>query len=231
MTAAKNHDWLGQAWNDYLDGFTSLLPLLLVLTALNAPAFYLVHHWHSYLPALPYVILILAPLATGSNMVYLKLVRGEKPVLTTLFSAFPVYHRAVAVTLWLGFITACGTMLFILPGLIIYSTYCLSEYLVVDRRCGIKEAFTLSAAITNGWRGLLGFLIVLTVMVDILAPNPVYITGKLSAPVVTKDLSPWVITAFCLKVFVFLPWLRLAMARLYDQLSHRLRDQAPAAGL
>lgn len=229
MKQEKNHDWLGLAWNDYLDGFASLFPVLLTLTLLNAPAFYIVHRWHSYLPALPYVLLLLAPLATGSNLVYIKLARGEKAPFPDLFSAFPVYHRALAVTLWLGTITACGTMLFILPGLIIYSTYCLSEYAVVDRRTGIEESFKLSAAMTPGWRGVLGFLVLLTIMIDIVAPNPVYITGKLAEPVVKLELKPWILIAFCLKTFVFIPWLHLAMARIYNTLSRKFPAQPPEA--
>jgi len=232
MKQERNHDWLGLAWNDYLDGFASLFPVLLALTLLNAPAFYIVNRWHSYVPALPYVLLVLAPLATGSNLVYIKLARGEKPLFLAIFSAFPVYHKALAVTLWLGTMTACGALLFILPGLIIYSTYCLSEYAVVDRRSGVAESFKLSAAMTQGWRGVLGFLVLLTVMIDLITPNPVYVTGKLAEPVVKLELKPWIITAFCLKTFVFLPWLHIAMARIYNTLSRKLPAQPsePAAG-
>ncbi len=222
------YDWLGLAWNDYLDGLTVLFPVLLTLTVLNAPVFYLIDRYNSYLPALPYVLLVLAPLATGSNLVYIKIARGERTTVAALFSAFPVYHRALVVALWLGFITVCGTLLFILPGLVIYSTYCLSEYAVVDRRTGIRESFRLSARLTHGWKGIIGFLVVLTVMMDILAPNPVYVTGALLQPVVGLDTTPWVLTAFCLKTFVFLPWLHMAMARIYNTLL--LRPPGAAAG-
>lgn len=222
MNRVKQHDWLGLAWNDYLDGFGTLFPVVLLLTLLNAPVFYIVGRWHSYLPAVPYLVLILAPLTTGSHLVYIKLARGEKPSFTALFSAFPVYHRALAVTLGLGFMTACGTLLLIIPGLIIYSTYCLSEYAVVDRRSGVKESFKLSAELTQGWRGVIGSLVLLTIMVDFIAPNPVYVTGKLAHPEIGMNLKPWVITAFCLKSFVFLPWLHMAVARAYNTLLNKL---------
>ncbi|OGS13993.1 MAG: hypothetical protein A2234_05380 [Elusimicrobia bacterium RIFOXYA2_FULL_58_8] len=226
MNPNKKHDWLELAWNDYIDGFTALFPVLLLLTLFSAPVFYSIDRWHSYFPALLYALLLLAPLTTGSNLVYIRLARGEKPPLITLFSAFRIYHRAVAVTLLLGLMTVAGTLLFILPGLIIYSTYCLSEYTVVDRRSTITESFKLSAEITRGWRGVLGFVVLLTIMIDMLAPNPVYVTGKMSEPVVKLNLKPWIITAFFLKTFVFLPWLHIAMARIYNTLIHKHRQPA-----
>jgi len=222
METAENEEtvlnWLMLAWDDYISGFAVLFPVMLALVALSLPTFWLIHRYNSYLPALPYLLLVLTPATTGSNLVYIKLARGEKTSFMALFSAFQVYPQALAVTVWLGFITMAGMLAFILPGIILYTTYCFSEYAVVDRRTGIKESFRFSSGITPGWRGGLALLLILTTVVDILTPSPVGVAGKLSAPSLAFELTPWIITGFCLKTFVFLPWLHMAMARAYNTL-------------
>lgn len=210
-------DWLGRAWDDYLDNFGDLLALTLLQVALNAPIFLAVAKWQSYTPGIVYALVVLAPFSLGVNLFYIKLVRGEKAGLAQALAAFPAYPRALAVTVGLGALTACGLLCFVLPGLVLYSMYCFSEYIVLDRSAGVKDSFLFSAQLSDGWKFPIAMLVILTVAVDALAPNPVYFSGW-AKPGLKFSLEPWVLTAFCLKTFVFLPWLHLAMARAYDSL-------------
>ncbi|PIU18616.1 MAG: hypothetical protein COT18_10175 [Elusimicrobia bacterium CG08_land_8_20_14_0_20_59_10] len=220
--------WLQLAWDDYFNGFKTLFPVLLFLTALNVPLFWLVHRYNSYLPALAYLLLAVTPLTTGANLVYIRLARGEKTSFYDLFSAFPVYRNVVAVSVWLGLITMAGTLAFLIPGLILYTTYCFSEYAVVDRRTGVRESFSLSSSITPGYRDSLLLIVAFSAAMDFFTPNPVGITGKFSAPQVAFNLKPWVIAGFCLKTLVFLPWLHMAMARAYNALLPKESPPPPA---
>lgn len=208
--------WLKGAWDDYVDGLPVLLPVLLLQAAIYLPALFLINKYHSFLPAVPYVLLVVTPVATGANLVYIKLARRSGASVRDMFSAFPVYGRALAVSMLLGLITMAGTLLFIIPGIVLYLTYCFSEYAVVDRRTAIRESFDLSAALTDGWKGRLFVIFSLTILVNVLAPEVVSTAGTLSAPQVKVDLSPWNIVSDVLKTLVFLPWLRVAMARAYD---------------
>lgn len=208
--------WLTRAWDDYAANFPLLLAVLLAQAALSAGSFYLITRFHSILAALPYMFLVLIPVGTGINLFYIKIARGAGARFADLFSAFPVYHRAVGVNLALGLLVMGGALMLIVPGLIIYLTYCFSEYAVVDRRTGVKESFELSARLTEGWKTRLFVLLTLILLVNFLVPDIYVVSGKLNDPSVTLDLKPWTVAAAALKTLVFLPWLGLAMARAYN---------------
>lgn len=210
--------WLTQAWDDYLSGFLPLLPVLLVQAAVNHASYLLIHRFHSILPVLAYMLLIVTPVSTGSALVYINIARGGRARLRDLFSAFPVYHRALAVSIGLSCLTFCGVLAFVIPGVVLYLTYGFSEYAVVDRRTGVKESFLLSRGITEGWKTRLLPLLLLLVLVNVFAPNVAYVAGTMKAPVVGLDLKTWTIVGDALKTLVFLPWLGLAMARAYNLL-------------
>ncbi|HAT72711.1 MAG TPA: hypothetical protein DCS63_07835 [Elusimicrobia bacterium] len=208
--------WLTGAWDDYVAGFPSLIPVLLVQAAISSGSFFIMHRYHSMMYAVPYLILIVTPVSTGSALVYINMARGGRARLRHLFSAFPVYHRAIAISLWLGCLTLGGMLALVLPGIIIYLTYCFSEYALVDRRTGIRESFALSRVITEGWKGRLFPIFLLMMLVNFLAPDIVQVTGSFKTPAVALDLKPWNLAGALLKSLVFLPWLSLAMARAYN---------------
>lgn len=207
--------WLTRAWDDYISALPLIAAVTLAQAAVAAGSFYIIHRTHSVLYSLPYIVLVITPFSVGANLVYIKIARGGGASFRDLFSAFHVYHRAVAVSVLLSLLTIGGAALLIIPGLIIYLTYMFSEYAVVDRRTGIKDSFLLSAAMVYGWRLRLLPLLTLTLTVSYLAPDIFTVTGPLSAPKAALDLKPWTVIAAALKSLVFLPWLSLAMARAY----------------
>lgn len=224
--------WFKRAWDDYVDGLPTLLPVLLIQTVLYLPALWLVRRYHSFLPALPYLLFVVTPLSTGTNLVYIKLARGTGAKITDMFSAFRIYPRALAVSVCLGFMTIGGTMLLILPGVLLYLAYCFSEYAVVDRGTGVRGSFALSGAMTNGWKGRLFPVFTLMLVVNVFAPEVVSTAGTLAAPEIRLEPTFWNITSDVLKTLVFLPWLRLVMARAYDFLlaPQPLRAASPDDG-
>ena len=221
--------WLIRAWDDYTGNFPLLLPVLLTQAALSGGSFYLIGRYHSLPAALPYMFFVLTPVAAGLNLVYIKIARQSGARFLDLFSAFPIYHRALAVSLGLGFMTMGGALLLIVPGIIIYLTFCFSEYAVVDRRTGVKESFELSAKLTEGWKSRLFIIFTLIMLVNVLVPDIYVVTGGLKNPSASLDLKPWTVAASVLKTLVFLPWLSLVMARAYNFLLLAPRaEPAPA---
>lgn len=218
--------WFTRAWDDYLTSLPLIFAITLTQAAVAAVSFYIVHSTGSLLPSVPYMVLVMTPFSVGANLVYIKIARGDGAAFTDLFSAFPVYHRAVAVSVLLGLFTLGGVALMIIPGLIIYLTYLFSEYTVVDRRTGIKESFLASAALTYGWRTRLFPVMAATFAITYSVPDIFVISGPLKAPVASLELKSWTLIAAVLKTLVFLPWLSLAMARAYTFLT-RLPPQKP----
>ena len=220
--------WFTLAWDDYVGALPLLVPVLLTQALVSAGSFYIIHRWHSLLAAAPYMLLVVTPLTTGMNLVYIKIARGSGARYADLFGAFPVYHRAVAVSVLLSLAAMGGALLLIIPGIVIYLTFLFSEYAVVDRRTGVRESFRLSAAITDGWKTRLFPLFLAAALIGALVPDIYVVTGPFKSPSATLDLKPWTVIAAALKTLVFLPWLSLAVARAYTCLLD-LRGTAPVA--
>lgn len=208
--------WFTSAWDDYLSALPRLLPIILLQAAATAAALPMVRAWHSLVPAAVYSMLVITPLGVGCTLVYIKTARGDRARLADLFAAFPIYPRALAVSLALGLMTVGGLLAFVIPGAVLYLTYCFSEYLVIARGTGIRESFLLSRALTDGWRLRLMPIALLAALLNLLAPEMFRITGPFSSPDVTLDLRRWTIASHLLKTLVFGPWLGLAMARAYN---------------
>lgn len=217
--------WFTLAWEDYTGGFPWLLPVLLFQAASTAGVFWLVRHYHSLLQAAAFMLLVVTPLSTGAVLVYINMARTGRARFRDLFSAFPVYHKALAINIALGLLTLGGILAFILPGIIVYLTFCFAEYFLLDRGTGVKESFRLSGELTRGWKTRLFPVLLLTVVVG-MTPEIAAISDPLKNPAVVLDLRPWIVTGDILKTLVFLPWLNLVMARAYNFL---LAQPAPAA--
>ncbi|OGR53557.1 MAG: hypothetical protein A2049_11855 [Elusimicrobia bacterium GWA2_62_23] len=207
--------WLTGAWDDYTAGFFALLPVLLLQAAIASGGLPLINKWHSLLPAAAYSLFVTTPVSLGCVLVYIRMARGGPARLADLFGAFPVYHRVLAVSVGLGLLTLGGLLAFVLPGVLLYLTYCFSEYLVVDRRTGVKESFALSRTLAEGWRRRLLPIAMLMLVLNLFAPEIARVSDPFKNPEVSLDLRPWTVAAYLLKNFVFMPWLGLAMARAY----------------
>jgi len=210
--------WLQSGWDAYMDALPRLLPFLLALEAFKLPSLWLIHRFHTYIWGLLYSLLILTPVSLGLSLVYIKLHRRQSAGVRDFLRGFFVYPRAMAVSLSLGLLTLGGFIAFIVPGVILYLTYCFSEYALADKNTGVKESFALSARLTAASRGQLAVVILLTVLIEILTPEITGISGGFKNPALASDFKPWTIIGHALKIFVFLPWLAMSMAAAYNRL-------------
>lgn len=94
----------------------------------------------------------------GTTMIYLRFHRGEKPDLSTLFTAIEPYFKVLGATVIYGFIVTAGLILLIVPGIIWAIKYQFMATLIIDQKLGIQEAMERSAAMTKGRKmSLFGF--------------------------------------------------------------------------
>ena len=201
-----------------MDMLPRLLPFLLALEAFKLPNLWLIHRFHTYIWGLLYSLLVLTPVSLGLNLVYIKLHRRQSAGVRDFMRGFFVYPRAIAVSLSLGLLTLGGLIAFIIPGIIVYLTYCLSEYALADKNTGVKESFSLSARLTAANRGQLAAVVILIILIEILAPEAIGISGGFKNPALAFDFKPWTVVGHALKIFVFLPWLSMSMAAAYNRL-------------
>jgi len=76
---------------------------------------------------------------------------GRKPVIGELFSCFDKRIGTVfAASLLYGLMVFLGTLLLIVPGIILGIKFMFFSYFIVDKNAGIIESFEKSAALTSG---------------------------------------------------------------------------------
>jgi len=246
--------WMKDGWNSLLDNLHNILPAMLAFQVLAvAPSLLIWKHFDSRWYALPWEVFVGVPLAVGMNLFFINLVRRGRVDYGDLFRGFTVFPQAVIVSLAYGFMVTAGVIMIALPGKLFPQTtgfsllyvllaamliipgivwalaYIFAQYSVLDRRSGIKGSFTYSSRITYGFKEKLLPIGVLWLMLEILAPGIVTADGSVFQMRLILDLKPWVITAFILKTFIFLPWLDMVMAQAYVSLvKHNDRQERDA---
>jgi len=118
----------------------------------------------------------------GAIRVMLQISRNQPPNLGLLLQSAPFFIRTCLATLLFGILVVGGMILFIVPGIYIILTYWNYTYFIVDRNCGVIEAFRLAKVHASGNRlsifviGLiisgLGFLGVLACCLGWIATTP-----------------------------------------------------------
>ena len=97
-------------------------------------------------------------LMVGQFRYFLQIARGQTPQITDLFTGWPQFPKAFGLFLLLMLMVLAGTMLCIVPGVILALMFMPSLYLLVDRDMGVMESLNRSQELTNGNKGSL-FLI------------------------------------------------------------------------
>ena len=118
----------------------------------------------------------------GAIRVMLQISRNQRPNLGLLLQSAPFFIRTCLATLLFGILVVGGMILFFFPCIYIILTYWNYTYFIVDRNCGVIEAFRLAKVHASGNRlsifviGLiisgLGFLGVLACCLGWIATTP-----------------------------------------------------------
>jgi len=220
--------WMKDGWDAILDNLHHILPAVVAFEILAVmPPLMIWKYFDNRWYALPWEVLIGAPLAVGMNLFYVNLMRSGRPDYGDIFRGFALFPQAVAVSFLYGLIVTVGTLLLIIPGLIWGLTYVFAQYLVIDKKTGIKGSFVHSSLLTYGFKERLMPLAMLWVLLEIFTPGIVKAEGSLLQMRLVTDLKPWVLTAFVLKTLIFLPWLDVVLAKAYISLLKHHERQAP----
>jgi uncharacterized membrane protein len=88
----------------------------------------------------------------GATRIMLQVSRNQPPNLGLLLQSAPFLIRTFFATLLFGILLLGGLILFIIPGIYVILTYWNYTYFIVDRNCGVLEAFRLAKVHASGNR-------------------------------------------------------------------------------
>ena len=88
----------------------------------------------------------------ASIRIMLQIARNQPADLALLLQSAPFMVRTFLATLLFGIIVSVGLVLFIVPGIYAILTYWNYTYFIVDRNCGVLEAFRLAKTHASGNR-------------------------------------------------------------------------------
>ncbi len=90
-------------------------------------------------------------LTIGQLRFFLNVARGQKPDFGDLFRAkLPEVWPFLGASLLFGLMVWIGSILLIVPGIIVATMFCQFAYLMADRGTGVFDSFGLSKQLTNG---------------------------------------------------------------------------------
>jgi hypothetical protein len=222
--------WMKEGWNALLDNFHRILPAVLAFQLLAVmPSLLIWKSFENRWYAMPWEVLVAAPLAVGMNLFFVSLIREGRADYGELFRGFTILPQAVAVSFLYGLIVTGGLIMLVVPGVVWGLAFVFAQYSVLDKRTGIKGSFRYSSLITFGFKERLLPVALLWLTLEMLTPSIVSPVGSILRMRLALDLKPWVITAFALKTLVFLPWLNMVMADAYVSLvkHHERERRAP----
>ena len=197
-----------------MDYFLTIIPVIFIFKALTLGIPLLIwkssqKQWAAY----PYMLLIAVPLEIGLNLYFIKLARNQKAPLSDIFKGFEIYQNAILVSVIYGLIVMGGTLLLIVPGIILAIIYAFSSYAVIDKKMGVMDSFKYSAAITLNYRVKIFAIFLLTILVHLLTP-PI-IKFKMTETVYQTNFTLQALLGYGLITFIFIPWLKMSMAKAY----------------
>ncbi len=211
---------LKEGWDLYLENASRVIPASLVqrIFALIIPVFI----W-KYAPAFYvylYLVFVVLAIDTGMNLFFIKISRGEKALYSDIFAGFKIYKKATLTQAIFALLVAGGTIMFIIPGIVLATTFAFAEYAIIDKKASVRGSFLYSARIATGFRPQIFILILLTLCLQLAAPDIIADPSKgknlfLSYP------GFWPLVTNILIFFVFAPWLDIAMAKAYAMLDRR----------
>lgn len=181
---------LGQGWRVMIRNFTLLLVTMLVVTALNSIPEILHRCLFPLNPSqqillsffnLFWAICIVLPIALGMYAFSLRLVCGQPARVSTVFSGFQLFGKAIGLQLWIGLLVLLWSLLLIVPGIIAALRYSQAMFLMTYKpHLGINESVKVSSEIMRGNKGRLFclWLVLILISIIILAPFWLELIGK-----------------------------------------------------
>ena len=142
--------WVGEGWQLVKADLGNYILISLVFTLLNV------------------VPLIQGALIAGFHIFTMKKLTGRRAEIGDLFKGFDFFISTLVVSLLIGVFTFIGTLLLIIPGLVVAAMYKFTYLFIVDKRLDFWQAMQAShAVVKNDYFGFTMFL-VLAFLVNVL---------------------------------------------------------------
>jgi uncharacterized membrane protein len=144
--------WIGEGWRMVKADMGTFILLAIVFSALNAMV----------------PVLLQGPLIAGLQIFCMKKLLGRRAEFADLFKGFNFFVPTLVASLVISLFVFCGTLLCIIPGLVVAAMYKFTYLFIVDKRMDFWPAMQAShAVVKNDYFGFTMFLIVMA-LVDIL---------------------------------------------------------------
>jgi uncharacterized membrane protein len=144
--------WIGEGWQIVKADIGTFVLLAIVFTALNAMV----------------PLILQGPLIAGFHIFCLKKLLNRRTDFGDLFKGFNFFVPALVASLVISLFVFCGTLLCIIPGLVVAAMYKFTYLFIVDKRMDFWPAMQAShAVVKNDYFGFTMFLI-LAFLVNVL---------------------------------------------------------------
>ena len=138
--------WIGEAWALVTADIGNYILMALVFTILSA--------------AVP--VILQGPLIAGFHIFTMKKLMGRRAELSDLFLGFNYFVPTLVASIVIGLLVFCGTLLCIIPGLVVAAMYKFAYLFIVDKRMDFWPAMQASHAVVK--RDYVGFTLFLILM-------------------------------------------------------------------
>jgi uncharacterized membrane protein len=149
---AEPGKWLGAGWQMVMADLGNFVLISLVFIVLNG--------------LVP--VILQGPLVAGLHIYCFKRLMNRQAEFADLFKGFNFFVPALVASLVISLFVFCGTLLCIIPGLVVAAMYKFTYMFIVDRRMDFWQAMQAShAVVKNDYFGFTMFLLLIA-LVDIL---------------------------------------------------------------
>jgi len=141
--------WIGEGWRLVKEDLGNYVLLAVVFTVLNA--------------VVP--LILQGPLLVGFHIFTMKKLAGRQPEFADLFKGFNYFVPALVATIVIAVFTFAGTLLCIIPGLVVAAMYKFTYLFIVDKRMDFWPAMQASHSIVK--QDYFGFTMFLLALVGV----------------------------------------------------------------
>src|SRR3954453_1030717 len=141
--------WIGEGWRLVKDDLGNYVLLAIVFVILNA--------------VVP--LILQGPLLVGFHIFTMKKLSNRRPEFADLFKGFNYFVPALVASLVIAIFTFAGTLLCIIPGLVVAAMYKFTYLFILDKRMDFWPAMQASHSIVkNDYFGFTMFLILMALV-------------------------------------------------------------------
>lgn len=103
----------------------------------------------------------------GVIKLILKDINGKEPELFDLFTAYDIFINFLVASILYGLLVGFGTLLLIIPGIILGIMFQFYKFAIVDRKMGVIESLNYSKNLTRGYRWTILGIDVVLILINI----------------------------------------------------------------